>query len=48
MAAGLVYGNAVMGNPFRIVIVSVEDDKENLKKHIADTVREVEAITRCV
>ncbi|MCA5964568.1 hypothetical protein LC724_35790 [Blautia sp. RD014234] len=45
VAAGLVYGNAVMGNPFRIAIVSVEDDRENLKKHIADTVREVEAIT---
>ncbi len=45
VAAGLVYGDVVMGNPFRIVIVSVEDDRENLKKHIADTVREVEAIT---
>lgn len=45
VAAGLVYGNAVMGNPFRIVIVSVEDDRENLRKHIADTVGEVEAIT---
>lgn len=45
VAAGLVYGNAVMGNPFRIVIVSVEDDRENLRRHIADTVGEVEAIT---
>lgn len=45
VAAGLVYGNAVMGNPFRIVVVSVEDDKETLKAHIQQTIREAEDIT---
>lgn len=45
VAAGLVYGNALMGSPFRIVIVSVEDDRDTLKGHIQATIRETEAIT---
>lgn len=45
VAAGLIYGNALMGNPFRIVIVSVEDDRDTLKGHIQATIRETEAIT---
>lgn len=45
VAAGLVYGNALMGRPFRIVIVSVEDEREVLLEHIASTIREAEAIT---
>lgn len=45
VAAGLVYGNALMGRPFRIVIVSVEDQREVLLEHIASTIREAETIT---
>lgn len=45
VAAGLVYGNALMGRPFRLVIVSVEDEREVLLEHIASTIRETEAIT---
>ena len=45
VAAGLIYGNALMGSPFRIVIVSVEDDQDTLKGHIQSTIRETETIT---
>lgn len=45
VAAGLIYGNALMGSPFRIVIVSVEDDRDTLKGHIQATIQEAEAIT---
>lgn len=45
VAAGLVYGNTLMGNPFHIVIVSVEDEKSVLESHIQTTVHEAEEIT---
>lgn len=45
VATGLIYGNALMGKPFRIVIVSVEDDRETLTAHIEATLRELEEIT---
>ena len=45
VAAGLIYGNALMGSPFRIVIVSVEDERDTLKGHIQATIRETETIT---
>ena len=38
VAAGLIYGNQLMGQPFRIVIVSVEDDRETLTAHIRSTI----------
>lgn len=45
VAAGLIYGNALMDAPFRIVIVSVEDDHDTLVSHIQATIREIEEIT---
>lgn len=45
VAAGLVYGNAVMGAPFHIIVISVEDDRETLLTHIETTLREAEMIT---
>ena len=45
VAAGLIYGNELLGSPFHIVIISVEDKKEILTAHIRDTIRETEAIT---
>ncbi|WP_071433115.1 1-aminocyclopropane-1-carboxylate deaminase/D-cysteine desulfhydrase [Angelakisella massiliensis] len=45
VAAGLIYGNALMGNPFRIVIVSVEDTEAVLEAHITTAIREAEEIT---
>ena len=45
VAAGLIYGNQLMGQPFRIVIVSVEDDQETLTAHIRSTISEAEEIT---
>lgn len=45
VAAGLIYGNSLMGSPFRIVIVSVEDERDTLKGHIQATIRETETIT---
>ena len=45
VAAGLIYGNQLMGQPFRIVIVSVEDDRETLTAHIRSTISEAEEIT---
>ena len=45
VAAGLIYGNALMGSPFHIVIVSVEDDRETLTEHIRATIEEAAAIT---
>ena len=41
----LIYGNQLMGQPFRIVIVSVEDDRETLTAHIRSTISEAEEIT---
>ena len=45
VAAGLIYGNQLMGQPFRIVIVSVEDDRETLTAHIRSTISEAAEIT---
>ena len=45
VAAGLIYGNQLMDQPFRIVIVSVEDDRETLTAHIRSTISEAEEIT---
>lgn len=45
VAAGLIYGNALMGNPFRLVVVSVEDDQETLIRHIQGTIEEAQHIT---
>ena len=40
----LGYTSAV-GNPFQLVIVSVEDDRSTLERHIRETIREAEKIT---
>lgn len=45
VAAGLIYGNEMMGSPFRIVIISIEDEREVLIRHIEETIRETEKIT---
>ena len=45
MSAGLIYGNELLGRPFRVVVISVEDDRETLIRHITETVREAETIT---
>ena len=45
VAAGLIYGNQLMGQPFCIVIVSVEDDRETLTAHIRSTISEAVEIT---
>ena len=45
VAAGLIYGNEMLGRPFRIVIISVEDDRDTLIRHIEKTIHETEKIT---
>lgn len=45
VAAGLIYGNALLGQPFDLVIVSVEDDRQTLRAHIQTVIQEAEAIT---
>lgn len=45
VAAGLVYGNALLGSPFRIVVVSVEDEAPVLEAHMEAVIRQAEAIT---
>ena len=45
IASGLVYGNALMGFPFTVHIISVEDTKPVLIEHIENTIREIEEIT---
>ena len=44
VATGLIYGNALLGSPFRVVIISVEDDRETLSRHIQETMAELEQI----
>ncbi|MDR2629724.1 MAG: pyridoxal-phosphate dependent enzyme [Spirochaetaceae bacterium] len=44
MAAGLIYGNAVLGRPFRICVISVEDRREELREHIEKTIGEAALI----
>ena len=43
--SGLVYGNALMGFPFTVHIISVEDTKPVLIEHIENTIKEIEEIT---
>ena len=45
VAAGLLYGNALIGKPFRIIVVSVENDSETLLKNISIIINEIEEIT---
>ena len=45
VAAGLIYGNALLGQPFDLVIVSVEDDQQTLRAHIQSVIREAGTIT---
>lgn len=45
MCAGLIYGNELLGRPFRVVVISVEDDRETLIRHITEIIHGVEEIT---
>jgi 1-aminocyclopropane-1-carboxylate deaminase/D-cysteine desulfhydrase-like pyridoxal-dependent ACC family enzyme len=45
MAAGIIYGNAALGRPFRICVISVEDSRKELKEHIEKTIEEAEFLT---
>ena len=45
IATGLIYGNAIMGFPFTVHIISVEDTAPVLISHIEKTIKEVEEIT---
>lgn len=45
MASGLIYGNELLGRPFRIVVISVEDDRQTLTRHIAETIQQAQDIT---
>lgn len=42
VATGLIYGNALLGMPFEIVIISVESDTPTLKSDINRTISQVE------
>lgn len=44
VATGLIYGNALCGFPFRIVIISVEDDAQTLTANIRGVIKELEEI----
>lgn len=44
VASGLIYGNALCGFPFRIVIISVENDRDRLTADIQRTIKESEEI----
>lgn len=45
VAAGLVYGNALLGFPFEVHIISVEDDAATLTANIANTIAQTVEIT---
>lgn len=45
VAAGLIFGNAVLGCPFRINVVSVDDEISLLQDGIRSAISQVEAIT---
>lgn len=45
MAAGLIYGNELLERPFHVVVISVEDDRDTLIRHITETIHEAERIT---
>lgn len=40
VAAGLVYGNYLLGQPFKVVVISVEDDVPTLRTNIKRTILE--------
>ncbi len=44
VAAGLIYGNAMMGSPLDIIVISVEDEKDVLEEHIRGIISEEEQI----
>ena len=44
VASGLIYGNARLGFPFQVVVISVEDEKSILYSHIEKTIGEIEEI----
>lgn len=44
IAAGLVYGNALLGLPFEIVIISVEMDAQSLADAIRQTIEQAEKL----
>lgn len=46
VATGLIYGNAILGFPFKINIISVEYDKYTLSGNIRNIISEVEEITQ--
>ncbi len=45
IATGLIYGNRLMGFPFTVHIISVEDTKPVLIQHIETVIKEIEEIT---
>lgn len=45
VASGLIYGNALLGFPFSIYIISVEYDRSVLLENIINTIAEIEDIT---
>ena len=47
VAAGLALGNWLYGMPFRIVAVSVEDDRETAAQHITRTIAESVSLLSC-
>jgi len=46
VAAGLIYANALLDFPFKMNIISVEDDKALLTDHILKTIHELVEITQ--
>ncbi len=45
VAAGIVYGNATLGSPFKIHVISVEDENPTLLLHMQRIITEMESIT---
>lgn len=45
VAAGLIYGNAVLGSPFKINVISVEYENLLLEQNIYRIIKEIEEIT---
>ena len=44
VAAGLIYGNALLGSPFRVVVISVEDTADVLEQHITDAIAQAQDV----
>jgi 1-aminocyclopropane-1-carboxylate deaminase/D-cysteine desulfhydrase-like pyridoxal-dependent ACC family enzyme len=44
VASGLIYGNALRGFPFKIVVISVEDDRKTLGINIQCVISEIEEL----